>query len=69
MAERKSVLGPPPRHPELERLLENARTVRMTDDQLQEQRVSFAYGNAPDSARITKGSVRDASRGLRLSQD
>ena len=67
MAVRKSFLGPTPEHPELDRLLEATRTVRLTDAQLEEQRVSFAYGNAPASAdRITKDSVRAASKSIRL---
>jgi hypothetical protein len=68
MAVRKSLLGPTPERPELDRLLEHARTVRISDEQLQEQRVSFAWGNAPDSDRITKDSVRDASKSIRITQ-
>ena len=68
MAGRKSVLGPPPKHPELERLLDHARTVVVTEEQLNEQRVSFAFGNAPESARITKESVRNASKSVRIVQ-
>jgi hypothetical protein len=66
MAVRKSVLGPPPSHPELDKLLEKARTTPVTDEQLQQQRVSFAYGNAPGSSRITRKSVEDASKSLRI---
>jgi hypothetical protein len=69
MAARKSILGPTPNRPELERLLEQARTVKLSDEQLQEQRVSFAYGNAPVSARITKDSVRGASKSIRICQE
>jgi hypothetical protein len=68
MAARKVLLGPPPNHPELERLLEASRTRPVTDEQLQEQRVSFAYGNAPESSRITKDSVRDASKTIRIAR-
>ena len=66
MAARKSVLGPPPSHPALDELLARATATLITDDQLAEQRVSFAYGNAPESSRITKDSVRDASKSLRI---
>lgn len=66
MAARKPLLGPAPSHPELDKLLEHARTLQITDEQLQEQRISFAYGNAPVSSRITKDSVRNASRSLRI---
>jgi hypothetical protein len=53
-------------HPELDKLLEKARTTPVTDEQLQQQRVSFAYGNAPESSRITRQSVEDASKSLRI---
>lgn len=66
MAVRKPFFGPAPSHPELDRLLERARTVQITDEELQEQRVSFAYGNAPQSANITKESIREASKSLRM---
>jgi hypothetical protein len=66
MAARKAFLGPAPSHPELDRLLETARLNPVTDEQLQEQRVSFAYGNAPIDSGITKDSVREASRRVRI---
>jgi hypothetical protein len=67
MAVRKSFLGPAPEHPELDRLLEETRGVQVTEDQLMEQRISFAYGNAPvDEDRITKETVRAASKSIRL---
>lgn len=66
MAARKSFLGPPPDRPELDRLLEKVPTVQLTEEQLHEQRVSFAYGNAPISSRITKESVRSASKSIRI---
>ena len=66
MAIRKSTIRPAPPRPELERLLEQARVSGVTEEQLHEQRVSFAYGNAPENSRITKESVRTASRRLRL---
>ena len=60
MAARKSVMKRAPNRPELDALLEDARHKGVTDEQLQEQRVSFAYGNAPAGAeRITK-EARDA---------
>lgn len=67
MVARKSFLGPTPNHPELDKLIEAARDSILTDDQIREQRVSFAFGNAPeDSDLITKDSVRDTERSLRL---
>lgn len=68
MAERKPVLGPAPEHPELDRLLEQTRTIAVTEADLQEQRISFAYGNAPQASRITKESVRDASKTIKITR-
>lgn len=69
MAARKSVLGPPPEHPELDALIERTREVAVTEEQLHEQRISFAYGNAPEDSGITKESVREASSRMRMAED
>lgn len=69
MAARKVFLGTPVKRPDLDRLLEQAKSMPVSDEQLQEQRVSFAYGNAPRSSRITKESVRSASKSIRISQE
>jgi hypothetical protein len=67
MAVRKSFLGPAPEHPELDRLLEATRDIPLTEAELEEQRVSFAYGNAPaNQDLITKDTVRTASKSIRL---
>jgi hypothetical protein len=66
MADRKSALKPPPPRPELDRLLEQARLAGVSEEQLLEQRVSFAYGNAPEDSRITKESVRRAAARVRM---
>jgi hypothetical protein len=68
MAPRKSALRQPPPRPELDRLLAEARASGVTDEQLLEQRVSFAYGNAPENSRITKDSARNASRSIRVAR-
>jgi len=68
MAARKSFLGPAPSHPELDRLREETRTIRVTDEQLAEQRVSFIYGNAPTDSAITRESARVASKRFRMRQ-
>lgn len=52
--------------PELKDLLEQARTKEVTEEELQEQRVSFAFGNALQSELITKESVRRSSKNIRL---
>ncbi|HSO42497.1 MAG TPA: hypothetical protein VLR47_06615 [Rhodospirillales bacterium] len=66
MADRKSAITRAPKRPELESLLERARTVTVTDEMLQEQRASFVYGNAPQGSRITKESARKAARRIRI---
>lgn len=66
MVARKTIMIPAPPRPELERLLEKAREHTITDEELQEQRVSFVYGNAPIRSNITKESARTASRSMRL---
>ena len=69
MAARKAYLGPPPVHPELDVLLEQARKNPVTDQQLHEQRISFVYGNAPQGSGITRESARKAAETIRLSAD
>lgn len=66
MADRKAFLGKLPSHPELDKLLERARSEPATEEELQEQRVSFAYGNAPESSGITKDSARAATQHIRI---
>jgi hypothetical protein len=66
MADRKQFQNVTPPDPELMRLLEASRNVQVTEEELQEQRVSFAFGNAPDSDLITKDSVRFTSKHIRL---
>ena len=60
MAERKAALRRAPARPELRALLERAKSVTLTDEELLEQRVSFVYGNAPMDSPITKESARRA---------
>ncbi|MEK6279722.1 MAG: hypothetical protein AABN95_05145 [Acidobacteriota bacterium] len=53
--------------PELEQLIAETRAKEVTEDDLKEQRVSFAFGNAPaESDLITKDSVRYTSERIRL---
>jgi hypothetical protein len=66
MAVRQSVLKRAPARPELDRLLAASIKAGVTDEQLQDQRVSFVYGNAPDGSRITKDSARKAARTIRI---
>jgi hypothetical protein len=67
MADRKQFQSSLTVSPELDALLENARTHPATEEELREQRISFAFGNAPQSADlITKDSVRRASQNISL---
>lgn len=66
MAERKAALKRAPARPELQERFERAKAVVLTEEQLQEQRASFAYGNAPKGSRITKASAKTATKTIRL---
>lgn len=66
MADRKQFLNPRPADPELLRILEASKDYPVTEDELREQRISFAFGNAPASNLITKETVRRASEKIKL---
>lgn len=52
---------------ELEKLLESARQRQMTPEEIEAQRVSFAYGNAADGDKSTIETVKAASAILKRS--
>jgi hypothetical protein len=67
MADRKQFLGDIKADPKLKEVLEASRNTQVTEEELLEQRISFAYGNAPANAQnITKDSVRQTSKKIRL---
>ena len=68
MADRQQFFRPVEADPELTRILEASRTTPVTEEELREQRISFAFGNAPQDSqdRITKDSLRVASEHVRL---
>ena len=67
MADRKQFFGDIKADPELLEALETSRQTQVTEEELREQRISFAFGNAPaDAKNITKESVRKASEHIRL---
>lgn len=68
MAERKAALKRAPKRPELEALLEQAKGIVLTDEDLQDQRASFVYGNAPKGSRITKESAKKSVKGIRVTK-
>jgi hypothetical protein len=51
---------------ELLNLLKDAKNREVSEDELHEQRVSFAYGNAMNFERITKDTVRRTSQHIKL---
>lgn len=66
MAERKSARVRAPERPELQALMERAKTAEMTEEDLREQRASFVYGNAPKGSRITKESALRSVNHIRV---
>jgi hypothetical protein len=67
MADRKQFIGADKPNQDLLKLLDESRNTRVTEEELREQRISFAFGNAPTSSKlITKDSVRCASLNIRL---
>lgn len=67
MADRKQFFGEVKADPELLKALEASRDTKVSEDELRQQRISFAFGNAPASeTEITKDSVWQASEHIRL---
>ena len=67
MADRKQFQNITAPDPELMRLLDASRGRTVSEEELREQRVSFAFGNAPQNSElITKESVRAASKHIKL---
>ena len=67
MAARKQFLGVTSVNPKLKELLDATKGKEVTEEELHEQRVSFAFGNAPVNAKlITKETVRASSQSIRL---
>jgi hypothetical protein len=66
MAARKQLQTNLTEDPELTELLRDALSTPVSEEELREQRVSFAYGNAPQSELITKESVRKTVQNIRL---
>jgi hypothetical protein len=68
MADRQQFLRTIPTDPELQKILDATKDKPVSEEELREQRVSFAFGNAPQSSegRTTKESVRWASEHIKL---
>ena len=68
MPARVALFKKAPQRPELERLLEASKQSKITEEELLEQRISFAYGNAPEGSKITMDSVRKAANRIRVTE-
>jgi hypothetical protein len=68
MADRQQFFRPVKADPELTKILEESRETPVTEEELRAQRISFAFGNAPQDSqnRITKDSVKFASEHIKL---
>jgi len=68
MADRKQFLRDVAPDPELAKILERSKATAVSEEELKDQRISFAYGNAPQSSehRITKESIKAASEHIKL---
>ncbi len=66
MADRKQFLDVPEVSEEILQRLKAAINRGVSDEELREQRISFAFGNSLNTASITKESVRRASGSVRL---
>lgn len=47
-------------------LVNRSKLRRVTEEELAEQRISFAFGNALNNEKITKESVRETAQSVRL---
>lgn len=66
MADRKQFIEDLPVDPRLMSLFEESQRIPVSEAELHEQRISFAYGNALEREDITKDSVRETSQRIRL---
>ena len=68
MADRQQFLRHIQPDPELTKILAESKATTVTEEELREQRISFAFGNAPRGSenRITKDSVKAASEHIKL---
>ena len=66
MAEPKAINRRAPHRPELRALLDRARSVTLTEDELREQKASFVYGNTPKDSQITRESARESVDRIRI---
>jgi hypothetical protein len=62
------MMGPTPERIELEKKIKEALSKPLSDEEFDQQKASFAYGNAPDSEFITKDSARRAIHSFRLKE-
>ncbi len=66
MADRKQFVSTLEPDEELLKALQSDGQREVSEEELAEQRISFAYGNAGEDSRITKDSIRKAASRSRL---
>lgn len=68
MANRQQLLRTIEPDPELLKILDASRNTPVSEEELRAQRISFAFGNAPQGSenRITKHSLQMASERIKL---
>lgn len=66
MAQRKQSVVRAPVRDDLVAAVKHSRSRKVTDDELHEQRISFAFGQALNSEKVTKDSVRTTAQRVRL---
>lgn len=66
MAQRKPTMNTSPSRLELEEKVFKAVKAGVSDEQLQAQRASFIFGNAPENSKITRESALSATQTSRL---
>ncbi len=66
MAQRKQAVARAEVRDDLVIALERSRAHRVTEEELHEQRISFAFGQAMNIDKVTKDSVRTTAQKVRL---
>ena len=66
MAQRKHFINVSEPSERLTKLMRETQELQVTSEQMELQRISFAYGNALGDEKITKESVTRSSRNRRL---
>lgn len=66
MAHRKQSVVRAPVRNDLKTVFESSRSRKVSEEELHEQRISFAFGQALNNEKVTKESVRTTAQRVRL---